>query len=659
MRVLNSCLLLFLLIINYPAFAISGITINLDDIISPQFTAKRISANFTLDQSAQIKIGELNILQHSVKNVSIHCKSFLFDSKKITCAKGKLSAEKFTSDISFTFATASNQLELTIQPIATERWQLNSTIQGDTWHALLKVNQGQLTRFSSLMPDEYPRFTKGLISGYVDISGKEKNISTIKSDLQVSDVSASNKSGTQATEKLKGNIKITAIQKNKILEWRTDVDWQSGEVYWAPLYLANGGHQVNVSGTYDQNNVVVNNGVLRLANIGEANFSLSWNIKDGLEKLQTSATKLKVNALYTSLLKPFLEKTSLNQLTPDGTIDLNLLYQDKAVKQIDIVLDNVTLIDNLKRFSLHSLQANVPWRRDEATIANVSFKEAQLLGIPIGEFNVPINLHGLKFSIDEIALPILDGKLLIRNFSAMNKADDWQWQFNGVLLPISMEVLTKALDVPVMQGSLSATIPNITYQKNAVNLEGGIGIRVFDGDIGITQMQLTDPLGIAPRLNADIEMRNLDLGMVTNTFKFGSIQGRIDVDAKNMELSKWRPVKLDMRVTSSPGRYRKKISQQAIENISSLGGQGAALAIQRSFLRFFQEFRYEKIGLGCRLRNNVCEMSGIEDTNNGYLIVKGGGIPSMTVKGYNKYVGWDELIDRLSRITTGGTPTVE
>ncbi|MGZ5223999.1 MAG: hypothetical protein ACXWCS_07485, partial [Burkholderiales bacterium] len=107
----------------------------------------------------------------------------------------------------------------------------------------------------------------------------------------------------------------------------------------------------------------------------------------------------------------------------------------------------------------------------------------------------------------------------------------------------------------------------------------------------------------------------------------------------------------DARLESSAGNYPKRISQRAVQNISALGGAGAAVAIQRSFLRFFDQFGYEKIGLSCRLNNAVCEMDGIERAPQGYVIVKGGGIPAISVIGYNRYVSWRELVDRLKRIT--------
>jgi len=169
-----------------------------------------------------------------------------------------------------------------------------------------------------------------------------------------------------------------------------------------------------------------------------------------------------------------------------------------------------------------------------------------------------------------------------------------------------------------------------------------------------------EPFGRAPRFLGDFTARNLDLDLLTSTFSFGRMQGRIDADVKELELADWKPVTFDVAVRSSPGDYRKRISQQAVQNISALGGGGASAAIQRSFLRVFEEFGYDKLGLSCRLNNGICAMGGVEDAPQGYVIVKGGGIPSLTVLGYNRNVSWETLLARVQGIIAGNVkPTIQ
>ena len=87
-----------------------------------------------------------------------------------------------------------------------------------------------------------------------------------------------------------------------------------------------------------------------------------------------------------------------------------------------------------------------------------------------------------------------------------------------------------------------------------------------------------------------------------------------------------------------------------MQNISALGGTGDVAALQRSYLRFFENFGYDRIALSCMLRNGVCAMDGVEPVGGGYVIIKGGGIPAINVVGYNRSVDWNELLSRLQRV---------
>src|SRR5690606_3218032 len=190
--------------------------------------------------------------------------------------------------------------------------------------------------------------------------------------------------------------------------------------------------------------------------------------------------------------------------------------------------------------------------------------------------------------------------------------ESWHWHLRANLTPISMPAFTQALGWPTMQGELAATIPLVTYSGGRLTTDGDMHFKVFNGSAVITNLALQEPLGLTPRLWGDLRMRNLDLGALTRTFSFGAIEGRLDGDVAGLQLAGWKPVQFDAALYSSPGKYKKKISQRAVENISALGGAGAAAAIQRSFLRFFDEFNYASIGLSCRLRNGNCLMGGIE-----------------------------------------------
>jgi hypothetical protein len=96
-----------------------------------------------------------------------------------------------------------------------------------------------------------------------------------------------------------------------------------------------------------------------------------------------------------------------------------------------------------------------------------------------------------------------------------------------------------------------------------------------------------------------------------------------------------------------------------VDNIASLGGGGGAAALSSGFLRFFDDFAYDRMALGCRRELDVCHMSGIESRGDGYLILRGRGIPRITVVGYAREVSWSTLVGQLAAIVASGGPVIE
>ncbi len=89
----------------------------------------------------------------------------------------------------------------------------------------------------------------------------------------------------------------------------------------------------------------------------------------------------------------------------------------------------------------------------------------------------------------------------------------------------------------------------------------------------------------------------------------------MDADILGLELFNWSPVEFDARLYSTPGDDSKKlISAKAVGSISTVAGGGAGVIqqLQSGVLKFFDDYRYERIGVACRLENDVCTMSGIE-----------------------------------------------
>ena len=103
---------------------------------------------------------------------------------------------------------------------------------------------------------------------------------------------------------------------------------------------------------------------------------------------------------------------------------------------------------------------------------------------------------------------------------------------------------------------------------------------------------------------------------------------------------------------------RQRISQRAVQNISSVGDASFAGSLQGRLIGLFDDFGYSRIGISCRLRNTVCEMGGLRSGGNTFTIVSGAGLPRLTVVGHNRLVDWPVLVERLAAVAGGDVDPV-
>ena len=88
-------------------------------------------------------------------------------------------------------------------------------------------------------------------------------------------------------------------------------------------------------------------------------------------------------------------------------------------------------------------------------------------------------------------------------------------------------------------------------------------------------------------------------------------------------------------------------------------------SLQTMALQMFDTFGYRRLGLRCRLRDQVCDMAGIDppgetdSATGGYTIVEGSGVPRITIVGHRRRVDWPTLVSRLQEATRGQGPVVE
>ena len=482
-------------------------------------------------------------------------------------------------------------------------------------------------------------------------------------DITFDDASFSDSSGLHAGEKLSGQIKLAAKNIGTQWLWNGSISWNKGELFWQPFYFGKAGNTFEINGTFKQPMLSVTQASLLVNEVGKisANARINLLTKE-VEDIKVNAKDVDFTGLYTIFLKPLAEKSVFGNMDVTGKADWQFEIKNLQPTHFELNLRQANIEDINGKFSFKQLNAHLPWDYDEAKTISLNYKSGYLLKMPLGSANLQAEVNRFSLVSPKMTLPILDGALNLEDISAALLGSNWNWHLRMDIAPITMNQFSSSLGWPVMEGKISGQVPLVTYANKQLNMDGAMTFNVFRGTISMNNLKIDDPLGIVPRLYADLNIRNLDLGDLTRTFSFGAIEGKLDGDVNHMALENWKPVYLDASIHTSTGKGNekqlKKISQRAIENITALGGEGTAAAIQRTFLRFFKEFNYDKIGLSCKLRNDICEMGGVESTPTGYIIVKGKGIPSVNVNGFTQRVSLSDLLDRIKRITDSNTKMI-
>jgi hypothetical protein len=482
---------------------------------------------------------------------------------------------------------------------------------------------------------------------------------SLRLDLQVQDAQFSDVAGLHAAEKLHARAEVEARQQAGRWLWNAGLTWSGGELFWQPFYLQGQGQALKAAGTWDAKVLQLDQAELQLPGVANVHASGTWSLPERQwQALHVDVPDIDLANAYPALLKPMVEQSALGHVEMAGNIALQADWQAAQLQAFRLRLRDVDMEDEQQRFAFYKLNADIPWDYDQPQPLQMAFAGGHLLKVPLAASHLQAEVNRYALTAPELRLNILDGALVLSDVSAAMLGGHWYWHLRANLTPLDMPELSTALGWPRMAGKVAASIPLVTYNAGTLTTDGVLGFNLFDGSIRVNNLGMQTPLGSAPRLQADIEMRNLDLGHLTRTFSFGAIEGKLDGDIQHLELQNWQPVAFDALLKSSPGKYPRKISQRAVENISALGGAGAAAAIQRSVLRFFDQFHYERLGLSCRLRTDVCTMDGVAEAAQGYVIVKGSGIPAITVMGYNRQVGWSELVSRIRRVTESNVKPV-
>jgi len=362
-------------------------------------------------------------------------------------------------------------------------------------------------------------------------------------------------------------------------------------------------------------------------------------------------------------LSGWLGLAGLTGLTLSGALEVEVDLTADGLNRLHARLDTLNLQDPQQRFALNGLNGHLTHAASGQHGGGLGWHSGSIGAIAFGPAHWPLHTSdGLLQLTAPVEVAALNGKVLLHplRLRPPHAGKGLQLDFGLHLQQLDLAPLSTALGWPAFRGQLTGSIPAARYVDGWLDLDGGLSMAIFDGRIDVTALVMERPFGVAPSLSVDLTLMNLDLMAITEVFDFGSISGRLDGRIDGLRLIDWSPTAFDAELHTVPGRgVRQRISQRAVQDISSVGGGGIMHSIQGRLIGLFDDFGYRKIGIGCRLRNEICTMSGLHSAGGGFTIVEGSGLPRLNVVGFNREVDWPTLIERLSQIADGAAPVVQ
>jgi hypothetical protein len=657
------------------AMAVNRLVLTVGQLAAPTGVARGVSATLdvTKDASVDVRIERLQLRATGIPrldDLQLICDSLAAGPRDFACRGGRLAARtdvsgRLSAAVAVDFDPRDHawNVRATDVPLAGGHLQIAGVLRPEAWSLEARaagIDLAQAARVARpwvSLPAGYE------ISGHADAqialtSGPE---GTLKIDARSADLNLTNQPGTVVAQQVTATLSGTVARQKGTLTVAAHLQGSHGQALTGPVLFDLGANPLTLDTTLQRNGtgpVTVSSLEIEQRNLIRAHAEgvLQLGAHPSVTNAHVMVASLEFPAAYTSYLQLALAASELGSLQSSGVASGSMDIANGTISRIDCSLHDVGFNQADARLLMEHLSGSVHWAAQGTSLApsEVTWSRAAAYGLSGGPVRLQFFTWQRNFALlgGDTRLPVLDGAVIVHTLVGRDLGTSQaKVDFDADVTPISMPRLSKALGWPTMNGELSGRVPLVRYRNRELTFDGDLVAKVFDGTITGSNIVLKDPLGPWPSLSADVLARDLDLDLVTHTFAFGSMTGRIDVDVRGLQLFNWSPVAFDARLYTKPGdRSAHLISQNAVTHIAGLGGAAGAVkaALESGVLKFFHTFHYDRIGIGCRLQNEVCAMSGAAPApGGGYYLVAGGGLPRLDIIGIVHRVDWQRLIGQV------------
>lgn len=471
-------------------------------------------------------------------------------------------------------------------------------------------------------------------------------------DLDIKDLSWT-KDENNAFEEISSKVEFFAHGDNslKSVVWIGNLKLDRGQVLVYPWFLDLSQIPINIKakGTLDKKKLLFN----KISVFGPFELIAKEICFDKIDadiirlslrqipQIQALKAKGSLDTIYEIFIQePFsLNFNFLNNLKPRGTwlleIDDGCLH---TKIDTDLSFLNHDIIQGI------SLDLSYPMNKDICYSGLVEWDKLTWSQLVLGKINIPLRVCKHDLICGPIKIPVGQGEI------SLHKAS-WNWRVSSFelnkLKATNIDLKALLPDLP-FSVNLYADLNQGVWNDPRLDFNGEILVNSAGGEIKFQNIWI-EPLAPTPRLGADVVFEGLNLERLSDAARFGRITGKLKGQIHHLIVSGTQPESFELVMVSEPGYTgTKKISLEAVENISILGGGGSIPWLGK----IFKEFPYRRIGISCSLKNDLFTLHGLIKKDGQEYIVEKGFIRGVDVinKNPDGRISFKDMLNRLKRI---------
>ena len=573
------------------AAAQTHIAIEIGSIEGDGISLSELSGHLILEDhgpgALRIESRELSTPEESLaRNLRLTCKGLSFASIGLSCAHIELDAKRTDTDLRI-----GGPLQFNWAPLAfTTRGIVLQLPGGDinvsgSWGngpGNLILNSDKL-EFEKIWPVLAPRKWRGqysdpaghLVLGGV-VSGTGKDNFDLAIGVQTHQLSLL---GINVVENLDGRMSLDAHERGQGMNWEFLLEADGGLAYVEPGLTLGEDYRPGFAFEFetqpvrllldglwltDTRMLSVDSHLLQRGVI-DANIRFSSELTEQarIHSLEVAFADEDASGLYLNYLQPLAVGTSADDLEVAGRLGGALNWSDGVVHDAELRFENFYAFDNAERFSLAGLNGVLAYTDgDQALPSSISWEALSVYRLVFGASEVEFESQQSRMrSVKWSDISFVDGKIRIDKLDVGLDDTGVSLELGGELTPVSVLDLTQQLQWPLMKGTLAGRLEGLRYRAGTASIDGGLRFEMFDGEVIVHDLSLSNIFDTVPVFRTSIDVNDIDLELLTGTFSFGKIEGRLGGYIRDLTLEAcsrlpsmraWKRRKMMIPDTESP-----------------------------------------------------------------------------------------------------------